>query len=177
MDLKRNTKTTHWSLWPTAWGPVGATATAKGISSFLLPHYGLDDLEQLMGWENPNATRSDEPFEAMIELTRQYFNARMVDFSPLEPDLPKANSFTGVVLRACREIPFGQTMSYSQLAKKIKRPDAARAVATALGKNPLPLVIPCHRVTYADGRCGGFSAAGGPELKQRMLLHEANVIA
>ena len=55
----------------------------------------------------------------------------------------------------------------------IDRPDSARAVATAMSKNALPLVVPCHRVVYADGRPGGFSAAGGPELKERMLRLEA----
>ena len=76
---------------------------------------------------------------------------------------------TGLVLRACREIPYGKRRSYLSIAEQIGRPDAARAVATSLGKNAMPLAIPCHRVIYSDGRCGGFSAPGGVAIKQRML--------
>ena len=81
-------------------------------------------------------------------------------------------TLTGKVLAACRKIPYGQTRSYGSLAQEIDAPDAARAVAAALGKNPIPLVVPCHRVTYSDGRPGGFSAAGGVALKLRMLALE-----
>ncbi len=169
MASKNKSKAESWASWPTAWGPVAATANSNGICSFILPHYMPEDLDQLVQWENPDAVRDEGPFEKMIELTREYFNARVVDFSPLELALPGKSTFTGQVLRACRGIPYGKTVSYSHLAREIRRPDAARAVAAALGKNPLPLVVPCHRVTYADGRAGGFSAAGGEALKQRML--------
>ena len=63
-------------------------------------------------------------------------------------------------------------MSYSQIALAIKAEDSARAVAGALSRNPLPLVVPCHRVTYADGTPGGFSAPGGVNLKAKMLTLE-----
>lgn len=162
-------KETHYAVWTTAWGPMGAAAGAKGIARIELPHYQPDDLEQLLAWQHPNAERGNAPFETLIELSRRYFDAERVDFSEVVCELPSPESFTGKVLRACREIPYGQTRGYSDLAKAIERPDAARAVAAAMGKNPLPLVVPCHRVTYADGRAGGFSAAGGVELKQRML--------
>jgi methylated-DNA-[protein]-cysteine S-methyltransferase len=76
------------------------------------------------------------------------------------------------VLAACRKIPYGQTRSYGAIAKEIDAPDAARAVASALGKNPIPLVVPCHRVVYSDGRAGGFSSPGGVDLKLRMLAIE-----
>jgi methylated-DNA-[protein]-cysteine S-methyltransferase len=177
MASKSKSKAKYYTIWPTAWGPVGATAGKNGISRFILPHYQADDLEDLIRWENPEATRDDAPFAEMIELTRDYFNARVVDFSSLNLDLPKESTFGGIVLRACSEIPYGRSKSYSALAREIRRPEAARAVATALSKNVLPLVVPCHRVTYADARPGGFSAAGGPELKQRMLDLEARVRA
>jgi methylated-DNA-[protein]-cysteine S-methyltransferase len=96
-----------------------------------------------------------------------------VDFSDVACELPGERTFGGLVLLACRRIPYDQTSSYGELARKIRRPDAARAVAGALGKNPLPLVVPCHRVTYADGSLGGFSAPGGVDVKRRMLALEA----
>ncbi len=162
-------KELYYTVWTTAWGPMGAAAGPGGITRIELPHYQPDDLEQLLAWEHPNARRADEPFETLIELSRRYFSAEPVDFADVACELPPPGGFTGKVFRACREIPYGQTRSYSYLAKAISRPDAARAVAAAMGRNPLPLVIPCHRVTYADGRLGGFSAAGGETLKRRML--------
>jgi methylated-DNA-[protein]-cysteine S-methyltransferase len=135
----------------------------------VLPHYQLDDLEALLAWNHPKAVRDDAAFSKFAGLSKQYFEASPADFGGIDVDLPGEGTFSGKVLRACRDIPFGQTMSYSGLAKQIGREDAARAVATALSKNPTPLVIPCHRVTYASGKAGGFSADGGPVLKQRML--------
>ena len=72
-------------------------------------------------------------------------------------------------MTACRDIKFGQTISYSGLAKRIGRAGSARAVGNALAKNPLPLIIPCHRVVRNDGKIGGFSAKGGITLKKKML--------
>ena len=113
------------------------------------------------------------PFERIIELTRAYFNATSVDFDDVECEMPGEGAFGGKVLLACRTIRYGQTTNYGGLAKLIGQPDASRAVAAALGKNAIPLVIPCHRVTYAGGDLGGFSAAGGVEVKRRMLALEA----
>ncbi len=164
---------TAYAVWSTAWGPIGATATDAGVCGLVLPHYPPDQLGDLLAWENPGAARDTAPFERLVELSREYFNARPADFADIACDLPSERSFAGKVLRACRDVPYGETVSYSELARGIGRPEAARAVAAALGKNPLPLVVPCHRVTYADGRVGGFSAPGGVEVKQRMLAMEA----
>jgi methylated-DNA-[protein]-cysteine S-methyltransferase len=168
MNAKRD-DSLSFDVWATAWGPMGAVASPAGLRRVVLPHYAFGDLVDLLAWEHPGAARSEAPFEALIRLSRDYFNARAVNFDEVLCDLPKESTFAGIVLRACRQIPYARTMSYSQLAMQIGREDAARAVATAMGKNPVPLVVPCHRVTYADGRAGGFSAPGGPELKQRML--------
>ena len=163
-----------YSVWATAWGAVGAVAGPKGLIRFVLPHYTPKDLGDLLAWEHRDATRDDKPFEMLIRLTRDYFNGRATDFSPVACDLPAESSFAGKVLRACRDIGYGQSRSYHILAEMIGRADAARAVATTLSKNRLSLVVPCHRVTYADGRMGGFSAPGGTELKARLLELERN---
>lgn len=162
-----------FSVWPTAWGPVGAVAVGLRVSRFVLPHYGRGDLIDLLKWEHPQAAQDDSAFARLRELTCGYFNGQVVSFDDVECELPSADSFGGQVLRACRRIPFGQTLSYRRLAAELGREDAARAVAAALGKNAIPLIVPCHRVTYADGRAGGFSAAGGVDLKQRLLDLEA----
>ena len=166
---KRNSKATYYAIWATAWGPMGAVASPAGLSRVVLPHYQVDDLQQLLSWEHPGAVCDEGPFEQLIELSRGYFNAGRIDFGEIACGLPAAESFSGLVYCTCRQIPYGQTQSYSELARRIGRLDAARAVAGTMSRNPLPLVVPCHRVIYADGRLGGFSAAGGQQLKCRML--------
>jgi len=173
---KANPKDKYYAVWATAWGPMGAVAGDAGVRRVVLPHYSFDDLLALLAWEHPGATRDEAPFARMVELSRDYFNAKPTDFADVVCELPGKGSFSGMVYRGCREIPYGQTRSYSRLAKELGREDAARAVATAMSKNPTPLVIPCHRVIHADGTCGGFSAPGGDALKRRMLDLEKKVI-
>jgi methylated-DNA-[protein]-cysteine S-methyltransferase len=143
-----------------------------GLCRIILPHYSPDDLAALLAWEHPGALRDDSAFEPLHRLCRDYFNGKSVDFSKVSYDLPEEKTFAGKVYRACRAIPYGETRSYRELSLQIGREDAARAVATALGKNSIPLVVPCHRVIYSDGRPGGFSAEGGVNLKRRMLAME-----
>ncbi len=167
-----------FAVWATAWGPMGAAAGAKGIRSIVLPHYRADELAELLAWEHGGAERDDagSRFATLIDLSRRYFNGQSVDFTSVACELPSEKTFAGKVLRACRDIPYARTISYGELALRIGRSDAARAVAAALGKNPFPLVVPCHRVTYSDGRIGGFSAPGGTQLKQRMIAIEASLL-
>lgn len=166
---KKEQQPAVFSVWATAWGPMGGVMNALGLERVILPHYQMNDLIQLLAWEHPGSTRDDKPFENLVQLCRDYFNGKAADFGGIVCDLPAEGTFAGIVLRACRQIPLGQTRSYSFLAEQIGKPDSARAVATALSKNRIPLVIPCHRVTYAGGGMGGFSAEGGTDLKRRML--------
>jgi len=166
-----------YSVWSTAWGPVGAVASPRGLRRFVLPHYRLDELADLLAWEHRGARRDDAAFAQLAGLTRAYFNGRTVEFAPVACEMPGGRGLHAAVLAACRQVPYGQTVSYGELARRIGRPDAVRAVAAALGRNPIPLVIPCHRVTYGDGRLGGFSAPGGVEIKRRMLELERRAAA
>jgi len=79
-------------------------------------------------------------------------------------------AFSKAVLQQLPEIPYGETRTYGQWAQKLKKPGAARAVGNALHRNPLPLLLPCHRIVGANGALGGF--AGGIEMKKRLLLLE-----
>ena len=99
-----------------------------------------------------------------------YFERGYVNFNKDIPIiLDGFGPFGRRVLRACRNVRYGKTISYGGLAKKAGRPVAARAVGNVLARNPLPLIIPCHRVICADGGLGGFSAAGGLKVKKRLL--------
>lgn len=173
---KKADRAAYHAVWPTAWGPMGGVADAEGaLIRVVLPHYQAQDLRELLAWEHPASEANDEPFAELARLALAYFSAERVDFDGVAVALPSEKSFSGRVLRAARAIPYGQSVSYGELAKQIDQPDAARAVATAMSKNPTPLVVPCHRVRYSGGGAGGFSAEGGVALKQRMLDLEARV--
>jgi methylated-DNA-[protein]-cysteine S-methyltransferase len=86
--------------------------------------------------------------------------------------LSRLTPFARKVLDACMKIPAGKTVSYSQLAGMIGKPKASRAVGSALARNPIPLIIPCHRVVRADGSLGNFSAPGGTSTKKKLLALE-----
>jgi methylated-DNA-[protein]-cysteine S-methyltransferase len=100
---------------------------------------------------------------------RKYFCCERVDFK-VKIDWSDIPKFTQKVLKATRTIPYGEVRSYSEIAAKIGKPKASRAVGQALARNPLPIVIPCHRVIKSDGTLGGF--AWGKKWKQRLLEHE-----
>ncbi len=116
-------------------------------------------------------------FKTLQEQIAAYFEGACVNFSR---DIPLAldgfSSFGISVLTTCRAIEFGQTITYGRLAKKSGRPNASRAVGSVLAKNPLSLLIPCHRVIRSDGKLGGFSAPGGVTLKKRMLELERKIL-
>ena len=122
----------------------------------------------------PNRTRWRRAPDRLAAARRQlleYFDGRRRHF---ELDLaPAGTPFQLATWEALRRIPYGQTCSYAELARRIGRPDAVRAVGAANGRNPLPIVVPCHRVIGADGRLVGF---GGGLPAKRLLLQREGVM-
>ena len=102
---------------------------------------------------------------------KSYFDGHRVAF-PDELDLGGATPFQRQVWATTRLIPYGQTRSYAWVAEQIKQPGAARAAGQALSRNPLPVIVPCHRVLQGDGSIGGFR--GGVEMKRYLLAMEAS---
>src|SRR5262249_21141461 len=99
-----------------------------------------------------------------------------VDLSAVALDQTDVDAFDQQVYGVARRIPVGETLTYGQIATKMGNPRLAREVGQALGRNPFPLVVPCHRVIAANGRLGGFSARGGVSTKQRLLeIEQADV--
>jgi O-6-methylguanine DNA methyltransferase len=123
------------------------------------------------------ATAPPPPIAAIIERVSKHLQGDIQDFRDIALDLEGTASFARRVYEAARQIPTGQTRTYGELAKAIGRPTAARAVGQALGKNPIALLIPCHRVLAAGGKPGGFSAHGGRATKARMLAIEGTTIS
>lgn len=125
--------------------------------------------------EKSDAKKSDAPparISALIEKIRKHLEGELQDFRDFPVDLSAAAPFARRVLEAARQIPPGRTTTYGELARIAGRPDAARAVGQIMGANPIPLIIPCHRVVAAGGKSGGFSAYGGRMTKADLLAIE-----
>jgi methylated-DNA-[protein]-cysteine S-methyltransferase len=120
------------------------------------------------GQAEPDWERDDEALQPVVDQLEAYFEGRLRNF---ELELaPEGTDFQRSVWLALADIPYGQTTSYGELAAHLGRPAASRAVGAANGANPLPIVLPCHRVIGADGSLTGFG--GGLPTKRRLLEHE-----
>jgi methylated-DNA-[protein]-cysteine S-methyltransferase len=117
----------------------------------------------------PGATESVKPFGKIQRLLDQFLRGARVDFD-VPFDLGDIGDFSRRVLLEVKAIPYGAVVSYGSIGKRLGYPMAARAVGQAVGRNPIPIVIPCHRVVRSDGRLGGFSM--GLNLKERLLALE-----
>jgi methylated-DNA-[protein]-cysteine S-methyltransferase len=106
---------------------------------------------------------------ALVKRLRAYAEGNPDDFRDIVVETGKLTAFQQKVQKLCRQIPFGKTMTYGELAAKAGAPGAARAVGSCMARNCFPLVVPCHRVVPAGGRLGNYSAPGGTETKQRLL--------
>jgi methylated-DNA-[protein]-cysteine S-methyltransferase len=152
-------------------GWVGILASAKGLLATTLPQRSAAETLQLLGDRINRAIWSPRRFADLVERLKVYFSGKKVSF-PDELDFSGATPFQCKVWEITRLIPYGETRSYRWVAEQIKRPKALRAVGQALGKNPLAIIVPCHRVVASDGRLGGFG--GGVEMKRYLLRREAS---
>jgi methylated-DNA-[protein]-cysteine S-methyltransferase len=112
------------------------------------------------------ASEGSGPIEPVRDQLREYFAHQRKDFT-LPVDLFGVTPFTRDVLRATIDVPFGEVRTYQGIASAIGRPSASRAVGNALGRNPVPVIVPCHRVIRSDGSMGWYT--GGAHLKERLL--------
>ena len=152
-----------------ALGWVGILASAKGLLSITLPRRSAREAQEQLGTKANEAVRSPHHFTDLVARLKTYFSGGRATF-PDELDLSGATPFQIKVWAITRVIPYGETRNYRWLAEQIGQPEAARAVGQALARNPLPIIIPCHRVVGSDSKLGGFS--GGLEMKRRLLRLE-----
>lgn len=161
----------------TSWGEVLLAGKSRGLCGLLLPATSKVDPHRRAKRRWPGATLASSLLQDLQTLIGQYFEGEVVDFSHVQADLSDVTDFQRRVLTACKRIEFGQTVSYGDLAKAVGQPKASRAAGAALAANPIPLVIPCHRVVGCTGEMVGFSAEQGTRLKKRMLELEARATA
>lgn len=167
------------TLFDTALGRCGVSWVGTRLVGVQLP--GDDDAgtlrrltgadPRLCGVGDGHALAPPE-IAAAIEGIRRLLGGDAVDLNVVDVDLDGAGAFERAVYAVTRSIPPGATLTYGEVARRVGQPGAARAVGRALGANPTPIVIPCHRVVGAGARLVGFSAAGGTATKRRLLLIE-----
>jgi len=137
-------------------GWVGVLASKSGLLEVTLPQGTAREAERQLGDGLGEAIRSDDFFADLMERLRSYFAGRRVDFDD-ELDFSAATAFQLGVWRLTRLIPYGETRSYGWVAEKLGKAGAGRAVGQAMARNPLPIIVPCHRVVAKDGKLGGYS--------------------
>ena len=177
----------RYTIFKTKYGHCGLLGDKNRVFRISLPRPDRKTTETYL-LVGINSAQRDNMFMPRLQNTvKSYFSGDFVDFSKYQPHfcnlttenenhLWKISSFGRDILRACCKIPYGETVSYGQLAKSAGHPKAARAVGNIMGNNQLPIIIPCHRVIKADGTCGGFmqNSPGAQRLKAAMLELESS---
>src|SRR3954447_21328968 len=154
--------------------PLGLCAIvwgARGIAGTQLPEPGRGGAVRSLQRRFPDAHPGQPPAAVVAAAARieAALGGARDDFADLALDWRAVGAFDRAVYREALAIPAGETITYGTLAARLGDPGRAQAVGQALGRNPWPIVVPCHRITAADGRMGGFSAPGGAATKLKLL--------
>jgi methylated-DNA-[protein]-cysteine S-methyltransferase len=164
------------ALFETPWGVCGFLGRGQRIVRFALPGPRATIESILTKGFQGDIVGNPRLHKQLQEMVMDYFQGRPVDFSGIEVDLPGMTEFQHAVLTACRKISYGKTASYSDLAERVGKPGAVRAAASVIAANPVPLIIPCHRILRKNGKLGGFSGPGGIATKSRLLRLERSAV-
>lgn len=164
----------RFCLFPSPIGTVGLVWTERGIAGVQIPARDEAATRRSLARRFPDAVEEapSPAIEAAIAAIGSLLEGNRTDLSGLSLDLEGVPAFERSVYDVALTIPPGSTLTYGEIAGRLGDPAAARDVGTALGRNPIPIVVPCHRVLAAGGRSGGFSAPGGVETKMRLLAIE-----
>jgi methylated-DNA-[protein]-cysteine S-methyltransferase len=161
-------------LFDTVIGRCGLAWGQRGLIGVQLPEATPGAAWARLRKRFPDAVETDPPDEtdAVIDRIRDLLGGERDDLADVPLALEGQSSFNLRVYEIARAIRPGETSTYGQVAAAMGEPGASRAVGKALGENPWPIVVPCHRVLAASGKMGGFSANGGAETKARLLTLE-----
>jgi methylated-DNA-[protein]-cysteine S-methyltransferase len=173
-----NTEATsvHHHVFDTAIGPCGVAWNARGLVGVQLPEKDRAATERRLAAKAASGGAAEPPpsVATVIADIQRYLAGEAVDFSAVAVDLDALDPYRRKLYGAMRSLPWGHTTTYGELAKQLGATDweGARDVGEAMGRNPVPVVIPCHRVLAAGGKLGGFSAHGGAKTKAKLLALE-----
>jgi methylated-DNA-[protein]-cysteine S-methyltransferase len=160
-----------FALFDTAIGRCAIAWGEGGVIGVMLPERTDAAMQTRIGRQHPDAREATPPLtiEAAINAIRRLMDGQREDLSAIDLDMTTVAEFERRVYAETRSIPPGETLTYGDIATRLGDVGLSRAVGQALGRNPFPIVVPCHRVLAAGGKSGGFSAPGGVETKRRML--------
>ena len=161
----------RYCVFDTPIGLCGVAWSERGLTRLRLPEASRSAIEKRLA----RSGHPDAPpprIEQVIADVQCYLTGTHVDFSSVALDFTDVVPFHRQVYEAAREVAWGRTASYGDLARQIGSPGEAREVGQALGRNPVTIIVPCHRILTSGGRIGGFSAYGGTTTKERLLSLE-----
>ncbi len=159
----------HTAVFPTDLGEFGIGWTDAGLCRLLLPDSDPDRLRQQLGGKPADLPPA---IADTIALIQRYAEGERLSFASVPLDLTRLPEFHRRAYALLVELGYGETTTYGAIARQLGDVGLSRAVGQAMGANPIPLIIPCHRVLGANGSLGGFSAPGGAASKRRLLLLE-----
>ncbi len=166
----------HHHVFDTAIGPCGVAWNARGLTGVQLPEKDRAATERRLAAKAGSAGAAEPPawVATVVDDIKRYLAGEPVDFAAVAVDLSSLDPFRQKLYETMRSLAWGRTTTYGELAKKLGASDweGARDVGEAMGRNPVPVVIPCHRVLAAGGKLGGFSAHGGAKTKAKLLALE-----
>ena len=165
---------THYALIETAIGVAGIAWGEAGLVACHLPEPGAEGARRSFLRRFPDAVEAPVPeaLETTVAGIQALLRGEKADLTAAPLDLARTPAFHARVYEIARAIPAGETLTYGEIAVQLGDKLMARDVGQALGKNPWPIIVPCHRVTAAGGKPGGFSARGGVNTKLKLLAIE-----
>jgi O-6-methylguanine DNA methyltransferase len=165
----------HIAPFDTSIGTCGIAWNMVGIAGINLPEATPGILLQRLHERFEGATESapSTKVQRVIKQIQALLSGKAVNFNAVSLDMHGVPEFHQRVYELVRTIPAGSTLSYGEVAQRLGKPGAARAVGQAMGRNPFPIIVPCHRVVAANGKLGGFTASGGSSTKLRLLQVES----
>lgn len=161
-------------IFETAFGWCSITFSGESVVDLVLPGVsGVSELKSI----SSNSSQTDDFQRDVIRRVCGYFEGKAMDFADVAVELPFGSAFSRRILEQCRLVRYGELISYGELAALAGFEGSARAAGNILGSNPVPLIIPCHRVIKSDGSTGGFmrNTQGASDIKQRMIDLERNI--
>jgi methylated-DNA-[protein]-cysteine S-methyltransferase len=163
-----------YALFDTAVGRCGIAWSERGISALMLPEADDEATRKRLLRRVGNAPETAPPasVQQVIGAIQSLLEGGRTDLSTVAVDLEGMPDFNLQVYEIARKIPAGETLTYGDIAKRLGDMQLSRAVGQAMGQNPVPIVVPCHRVVAAGGKTGGFSAPGGSRTKLKILAIE-----
>jgi methylated-DNA-[protein]-cysteine S-methyltransferase len=171
--------TQEFSLFETQMGRCAIVWGDRGIVGLFLPESDEQRMRKRLARRFPDAVEAAASTNVRTAIQRivALLSGEPVDLADIPLDMESVEPFRRKVYAIAREIPPGSTLTYGAIAEKLGGKALARDVGEAMGKNPFPIIVPCHRVVAANGKLGGFSAPGGANTKLKMLEIEGAAAA